>query len=193
MIGFLEGTVRATPTGTVIVTAGTGWAVHTPDTLADGAAVTVHVTTIVRETDISLYAFVDASHQQLFDLLLKAPGIGPAAALALLRNPGAAGVVEAILTNDTKALCAAKGVGAKAAAQIITSVKIPETLAAVLAGTAAARPVDDNDDLVDALVALGYPADDATRVISELHHAHPDFTDEDLIGTALMNLNTKVA
>jgi len=83
VIGYLEGVVRK---GCVVTSGGVGYFIHTPDELEVGSSVELWVETVVRQDAIVLYGFLDESGRDLFRALCKVTGVGPVAALALLRQ-----------------------------------------------------------------------------------------------------------
>ena len=117
---------------------------------------------IIREDAHTLYGFLDSGARRLFDLLLSVNGCGPKVALALLGQVGEDAVATAIATQDAKSLTRATGVGAKLAERIILELKDKiqeESLRRKLDVKPVAKAPDD--ELFDALVALGYRRSDA--------------------------------
>jgi Holliday junction DNA helicase RuvA len=175
MIGYLEGIVH----GRVVLTAaGVGYLVHTPAPLAQGQSVRLHVSTVVREDAITLYAFVDESELLLFDALCKVNGVGASSALAVLRDAGVAAVSSAVASKDPSRLGRVKGVGPKTAARIISDLRMPEGIAA------GESEVEADTELVGTLVALGFDRAAAIEAIASA----PTGDEEQVITTALASL-----
>ena len=88
-----------------------------------GDDVTVHVSLAIRESEWTLFGFVQQDERQLFMLLQSVTGIGPRLALALVGTLGVDTLVEAVLTENQKMISQAPGVGAKVAQRIILELK----------------------------------------------------------------------
>jgi Holliday junction DNA helicase RuvA len=104
---------------------------------------------------------LDGFQRKLFDLLLSVKGCGPRIGLALIGQLGEDAVAGAIVGQDSRALARATGVGPKLAERIILELKdkmAEETLhrraIASVAGKLAKQ--EPPDELMDALIALGY-------------------------------------
>lgn len=110
----------------------------------------------IREDAHDLYGFLTLSDLELFQRLLNISGIGPKAAANIL-SLGSEVVREAIMQGDVMRLSSAPSVGKKTAQKIILELKgqlVDE----------AAMPVGDVE-VVDALQALGYSAQDAREAV----------------------------
>lgn len=150
--------------GDTIDVAGVGYQVHPPRPLETGAEVTVWVHTVVRENDMSLYAFATRAERDLFLALTRVPGVGPRIALAAIGH-GPDKVVAAIGAQDVTALAKIPGVGRKTAAAIAAQVTVSDDLAAALGGGAGEPTVEDQ--LVQALTGLGVGAADARAAVAQ--------------------------
>ena len=152
--------------------------------LAQGATAKVYLHEHIREQSHDLFGFVQLDTKKLFEQLLGVKNVGPKVALAVLDIGPAARVRGAIAAGDVKLLQSAKGVGKRAAEQIVVELRDKVGLAA---GEAAEdiinRPgINTNDEAVEALVALGYTPQDAATA---LHKIDPDLPVEDRIKLAL--------
>jgi len=166
MIGRLRGTLVDREGGVVVVEcAGVGYEVQVPESvLVQLPTLDVEVTLltrqIFREDGVSLYGFLETFQRKLFDLLMTVKGCGPKVALSLIGSIGEDAVAGAIQAQDVKALVRAPGVGARLAERIILELreKIGEEQFArrVSAAAAVRTPMSPADELVDALLALGY-------------------------------------
>lgn len=172
MIGFLCGSVRH---GCVVTSCGTGYRVDTVDALIEGDQVELLIETISRDGDVRLFGFSTQAQLDAFRAIVKAPGVGPAAALSVLRALSLEELARALRDKDAAAIQKAKGVGAKAAGAIVTAVD-----AKVLDGiTPAAAPSTPKaqgtgDDLLDALCGLGYREPEARRALEGLEGEDAD-------------------
>lgn len=169
MIGRLRGEVLETGSGMVLVeVAGVGYEVLVPESVMvqmpkAGEAVDLRIRQVFREDGVSLYGFLEPFQRRLFDLLREVKGCGPRIALALLGQVGEHDVMNAILVQDPRILSRATGVGAKLAERIILELKSKvqeEALLQKVDVQAAVRvggnQAHSDDELIDALLALGY-------------------------------------
>ncbi len=159
MIAYLNGVVREP--GVIVTAGGVGYRVLSPTPLVPGASVELEITTTTgRDGAVTLYGFTNRPDQDVFLALVSLPGVGASTALALLRDLGAAGLVRAVQTGDSAALAQARGVGKSVAAKICTLARdrLP-TVDAELSGPA--------DELIAALVGLGFDDADARRAAAE--------------------------
>lgn len=180
MIGRLRGELVALEGNLAVVDCGgVGYEVLLPDAVAVhigavGDAVTLLTRQIVREDSLTLYGFLQPFQRRLFDLLLTVQGCGPKVALALLGQVGDEAVAGAVLAGDSRLLTRATGVGPKLAERIILELKAKmkeEALArkaeSVGKTSKDKAPATPSDDLLDALIALGYRRSEAESVANE--------------------------
>ena len=106
-----------------------------------------------------LYGFATPLEQELFERLIGVSGIGPKVALAVLSGIEPQELIRAIERGDLARLTAIPGVGKKTSERIVLELKDRLPLApaaAAVAGSAAPEPPAMRDDVVSALVNLGY-------------------------------------
>jgi Holliday junction DNA helicase RuvA len=152
-----------------------------------GSRVDLHVHTHVREDTLSLFGFATRLEKDLFVRLLAVNGVGPKTAVALLSGLGAEPLVEAVRRRDIKRLSGAPGIGRKTAERI--ALDLADRLDA-LAPADGAAPAGLKEDLVSALVNLGYNARAASEAAAgalDGAPAEPPF--EDLLRRALRTLS----
>jgi Holliday junction DNA helicase RuvA len=124
-----------------------------------GAAIALRIHTHVREDAFVLYGFATLLEQELFERLIGVSGIGPKVALAVLSGIEPQEFIRAIERGDLARLTAIPGVGKKTSERIVLELKdrLPRAqVAADLAGVAAPEAPILRDDVVSALVNLGY-------------------------------------
>jgi len=142
---------------------------------------------VFREDGQTMYGFVTADSRRLFDLLLGVSGCGPKSALSLLSLDETT-VARAIVQGDTKTLTRASGVGPKLAQKIIIDLK--DKVGAIVAhGNLAPRPVVavvEDDDLLAALLALGFRRAEAEPVAERARQEANDVAGQIRIATALL-------
>ncbi len=171
MIGRLRGELLSIEGGLATVDcAGVGYEVSLPDLAvlqlpAVGESVDLLTRQIFREDGVTLYGFTAPFQRRLFDLLLSVKGCGPRIALALIGQVGEDAVATAIVAQDARVLARATGVGARLAERI--NLELKDKMAEerfqqrVVASSARPARPEKADELVDALVALGYRRNEA--------------------------------
>lgn len=138
--------------------------------LPTGEAVKLYVYEHVREQAYDLFGFMQLDTKKLFEQLLGVKNVGPKVALAVLDIGNAAGVRGAIAAGDVKLLQSAKGVGKRAAEQIVVELRDKVGLnASEAAEGIVSRPgIATGDEAVEALISLGYSPQDATLALKEI-------------------------
>jgi holliday junction DNA helicase RuvA len=124
-----------------------------------GAGVALRIHTHVREDAFVLYGFATRLEQELFERLIGVSGIGPKLALAVLSGIEPEEFIRAIERGDLARLTAIPGVGKKTSERIVLELKdrLPSAhVAAEVAGVTASDAPILRDDVVSALVNLGY-------------------------------------
>ncbi|HZN02677.1 MAG TPA: Holliday junction branch migration protein RuvA [Candidatus Polarisedimenticolia bacterium] len=153
-----------------------------------GSRAELHVHTYVREDTLALYGFATRLEKLLFVRLLGVSGVGPKTAVALLSGLGAELLVEAVRRRDIRRLSGAPGVGRKTAERI--ALDLADRLDALAESAGTAAPSGVRDDLVSALVNLGYNARAASEAAAgALDGAVPEPPFEDLLRRALRTLS----
>jgi Holliday junction DNA helicase RuvA len=172
MIAHLRGKLLAKhPNQAVIETAGVGYDVTiTVPTFSDlpalGAEVALHIHTHVREDQIALYGFLRPSEKLLFEKLITVSGIGPKLAITILSGMAADEMVGAIRGNDIARLTRIPGIGKKTAERMVLELrdKPPEVSAVSAPAVAVMNPTEE--DVLSALVNLGYQRAAAEKALS---------------------------
>ncbi len=138
--------------------------------LASGEPAKLYVHEHIREQQYDLFGFVSLDTKLLFEQLLGVKNVGPKVALAVLDIGTAPAVRGAIAAGDVKRLQSAKGVGKRAAEQIVVELRDKVGLAASEAAEGiATRPgVNTQDEAVEALISLGYSPQDAAQALKDI-------------------------
>ncbi len=197
MIGRLRGRLAEKhPPRLLLDVNGVGYEVEAPMStfyqLPDlGEEVSLHTHLVVREDAQALYGFYTQRERALFRSLIKVSGIGPRVAITILSGISADDFVACVNLNDTAALTRLPGIGKKTAERLVVEMRdrladwgdgaTPATLAAP--GTVHPSGGDAVQDAVSALIALGYRAPDASRMVRAV--ATEDLGSEELIRRAL--------
>jgi Holliday junction DNA helicase RuvA len=198
VIAFLRGhVIDKQPNRLIVDVQGVGYELHVPlSTFYDagevGAAIALRVYTHVREEALQLYGFLTVLEQQVFERLIGISGIGPKLAIAVLSGIDPRELVVAVERGDVARLTAIPGIGKKTAERIVLELRdrLKQLDAAPLAGAAAAAaPIDRlREDLVSALVNLGYHRPQAEKTVDSTLKAHPDAGFEDALRRSLSGL-----
>ncbi len=195
MIARLSGPVLETADGRLVVECGgVGYEVNVPASVAlafrEGDLALLWVRQVVREDDVALYGFLDADQRRVFDLLREVKGCGPKTSLGVLSDLGADGAAAAIVTQDARALTRVSGIGPRLAERILLELKDKigevDLERRVRAATRVAVVAVPEDELVDALLALGYRRPEAEAAAASARDAHSEV--EDQLRAALRSL-----
>jgi Holliday junction DNA helicase RuvA len=184
MIGRLTGRLASkAPDRVLLDVGGVGYLVHIPlstfyelPEAEDPASLWVH--THVREDTLALYGFLTERERALFLLLLGVAGIGPKVALTVLSGIPPAELVEALRRQDVRRLVAVPGVGKKTAERMV--LELAEKAAGFTVEAPSGAPVAVSaDDVISALVNLGYRRAEAERAVDGIARtgAPADFGD----------------
>lgn len=172
MIGRLSGRLLAKhPPQIVIDVQGVGYELDVPmSTLyqlpATGAEVTLLTHLMVREDAHQLYGFATEAERAAFRQLLRISGVGARTALAVLSGMSVADLQQAVSAQDSGRLTKIPGIGKKTAERLMLELRDKLALAGV--ATPAAGAADPGNDVVNALLALGYNEREAAWAIKQL-------------------------
>lgn len=166
MIASVRGAVLAVRLDAAVVeVGGVGMRVQaTPATLAHlrvGQEATLHTSLVVREDSLTLFGFVDDDEREVFEVVQTVSGVGPRLALAMLAVHTPDGLRRAVAAGDLKALQRIPGIGTKGAQRIVLELKdrlgapAPDAVVGE-ADAAVPEPGDQRQQVVDALVGLGW-------------------------------------
>lgn len=142
----------------------------------------------VREQSYDLFGFTTPDIKHLFEQLISVKNVGPKVAMAVLDVGSEAVVRNAIANGDVKLLQTAKGVGKRAAEQIVVELRDKVGLGASEAAEGiVTRPgVDTQDEAVLALIGLGYTEADAASALKGIDNTLPT---EERLKRALKGVN----
>lgn len=188
MIGRVRGTLIEKVAPEVIVECGgVGYEIQMPMSsfykLPEvGAEATIVTHFVVREDAQLLYGFASKEERALFRELVKTNGVGPKMALAIMSGMSAEQFVDAVQAENVVGLTKIPGVGKKTAERLVVEMRdrlknfsaplltpYADRFAGVNDGDAAvsAQP-DPQEDAIAALVALGYKAAMASKVVKKV-------------------------
>ena len=175
--------------------------------LAIGNEATLLTEMVVREDSISLFGFADAWEKEWFNTLTKVQGVGSKVCLSILSVLTPVQLSQAIGAQDKTSFCRASGVGPKLAARIVTELKdkivtvpvnsnstevlnMPSTIADSISPVAE-TDYSKSDDVISALVNLGYQRLEAYRVVSRIIAENQDANIPTLIRLSLKEFANK--
>jgi len=172
MIAHVRGRLIAKhPNQAIVETGGVGYDINiSVPTFSDlpgvGAEVALHIHTHVREDSIALYGFLRPAEKQLFEKLIGVSGIGPKLAITILSGMAADEMVAAIRGNDIARLTRIPGIGKKTAERLVLELR--DRLPVAIAGETAAAPAMSavEEDVLSALMNLGYQRAAAEKALS---------------------------
>lgn len=196
MIGYLQGKLlRITPERVLIDVSGVGYDVNVPlstyyeiERAGPAAPVQLHIHTHVREDGIVLYGFWSEREKQLFEKLVSVNGIGPRGAQVVLSGMAPDDLVQALAQGDVARLVTIPGVGKKTAERMVLELR-DKMRALGPATTVAAAAAPPSDDLVGALVSLGYKPALAERAAAEVRRDNPQAAFHELLRMSLKRLS----
>jgi Holliday junction DNA helicase RuvA len=202
VISYVKGTLVEKEEDVIVVEAGDiGYNIHVPLSFLEelppiGEEVRVYTYLQVKEDAMTLFGFGSRQDLKMFKQLLGVNGIGPKGALGVLSAMSPDDLRLAIISGDAKAISRAPGIGVKTAQRVILDLKDRISMEDVFAkpeaqeGTAPARNggmKDAGKEAVDALVALGYSAMEATKAVRQVE-VTDTMTAEDVLKASLKYL-----
>lgn len=140
----------------------------------------------ISENAEELYGFSSLAAKKIFELLISVNGVGPKAAIAIMSLASPEEVRNAIANGDAAFISKASGVGKKSAERVIVDLRdkvgLPSKYGA--ADIVGAVKIDESDEALDALMALGFPLKEATDALAKVDASLPT---EERIKQALKN------
>lgn len=158
-----------------------------------GNEVKIYTYTYVREDVLALYGFLTKEDLQMFQLLLGVNGVGPKGALGILSMFSSTQLKLAVISQDSKTIAKAPGIGAKTAQRMIIDLKDKISLEDTLEQPNVATKEEwkgnkqAQSDAIEALTALGYSAADSLRAVKAVS-ATEDMDSEAILKAALKNI-----
>jgi Holliday junction DNA helicase RuvA len=170
MISLISGSLRAlTLDKAVIEVSGIGYSLlitpRTSSSLVLGSEVTFFTTLVVREDSLTLFAFLDSTERDTFEILQTVTGVGPKVALAITGALTPDDLARAISHEDIGAIEKVPGIGKKGAQRLILELK-----GKIHATSSEQRvPMAQSglrDQLIAALTGLGFSPKDSDAAIT---------------------------
>lgn len=172
MIGRLTGSLaEKNPPQIVLDVGGVGYELDVPMSTfynlpSAGERVTLLTHFAVREDGHYLYGFLSEAERFAFRQLLKISGIGARTALSVLSGLSVGDLAAAVAQQEVGRLIKVPGIGKKTAERLLLELK---GKLANTTGVSLAAAVDDaRQDILNALLALGYNDKEATAALKQL-------------------------
>ena len=200
MIAYLKGTLEEIGNDYIVVDVNNiGYQVKVSLRVIEGlpgvgSPLKIHTYTYVREDVIALYGFLTKDDLQMFLLLLGVNGVGPKGALGILSVFSAQELRLAIISQDSKTIAKAPGIGAKTAQRMLIDLKdkvsVEETFEKMGVESVVAANVDSKNsgarsDAIEALTALGYSASESMKAVNAVEIT------EDMSSDAILKMALK--
>ena len=191
MIGSLRGRLAAKHAPHIVLECnGVGYEVETPmSTFLDlptiGTELFLHTHLLVREDAQILYGFATDEERTLFRTLLKVNRVGAKMALGVLSAMTASDFRRCVEYEDAASLSRVPGIGKKTAERLIMEMrdKIDKVGTPSLPGQVVSVDASAQSEAFDALVALGYKANEVSKLLGKLDIENKSA--EDIIRQAL--------
>ena len=168
MLEFIEGKISdITPSYIVISTNGIGFQVYTPNpySFKESELTKVYLYNHIREEEYTLYGFKSKEERELFLKLINVKGLGPKTGIGILAGSTPNGIIDAIERENILYIKKFPKVGEKLARQIILDLK------GKVVSTNNKSNV--NEELIEALLALGYKRQDVSKISKEIDSTLP--------------------
>lgn len=196
MIGYLQGNLLSSTPETILLDVnGVGYEVHVSlSTLQEverrtGERIALFVHTHLREDEIALFGFWTDREKRLFLHLVSVSGIGPRLARAVLSGMPPDDLVSALAAGDLGRLSTIPGIGKKTAERMVLELREKVKALAAELPERADRPALADQDVVSALVNLGYKAAQAERAVAEVMREKPGGAFHEILRASLNKLS----
>lgn len=173
MIGRITGVlIEKNPPQVVVDINGVGYEIDVPMSTfynlpGTGERVSLHTHLIVREDAHLLYGFATDGERIAFRQLLKVSGVGPKVALAVLSGLSVNDLAVTVATQDAGRLTKVPGIGKKTAERLLLELRDRFKTSGAIS-SADSPAVSRGNDILNALIALGYNEREAQFAIRQL-------------------------
>jgi Holliday junction DNA helicase RuvA len=169
MIGKLTGTWGGSSDGMgLIEVGGVGYAVRVPFytlTTLPGTHLSLYIHTSVREDALDLFGFATQEELSFFRQLTSVSGVGPKTALGVLNVSDIKSLKRSIAAGDAAALTKVFGIGKKSAERIVVELRDKLSLEQSTTPQEVGSMSGDDGEVIEALMALGYKADESRQTL----------------------------
>ena len=167
MFEYIKGKIEEIESGYIVLdNNGLGYQIFTasPYSFEIGKEYKVFVYEQIREDENTLYGFKTKEEKEMFLKLIDVKGLGPKMAIPMLSDGSINGIIDAIERENILYLKKFPKIGDKVARQIILDLK----------GKLVSKEdsiMQKDDELTDALKALGYKPADIKRVLPKIDNS----------------------
>ncbi|MCX8129382.1 MAG: Holliday junction branch migration protein RuvA [Clostridia bacterium] len=199
MFAYIKGILSYKHNEYLVVEAnGIGYKIYTAISTVEAVGavnteVKIYTHLYVREDIMSLYGFSTMEELGMFELLISVSGVGPKAAISVISSVPPSKFGLAVITDDTKTLTKAQGIGNKMAQRIILELKdkIKKEQLVAVNNISEEQVVMNKEssrvsEAVSALMVLGYTPLEASKAVSAVYSEDMDL--EQIIKSALKGL-----
>ncbi len=163
MYSYIKGIVTQIESDHIVIENGKiGYLIYTPNpySFEENTEYKIYLYQYVKEDEISLYGFKKKEEKDLFLRLISVKGLGCKMAIPIIAASSPAGIIDAIERENILYLKKFPKIGDKVARQIILDLK----------GKLVSKetPNKNQDELIEALKALGYKNNDIVKVIKQI-------------------------
>jgi Holliday junction DNA helicase RuvA len=137
-----------------------------------GEEITLHTHLIIREDAHALYGFITRAECQLFQEIIKVNGIGPKVALAILSNLSVEEFISILQAQEINRLQKIPGIGIKTAQRLLVELQGKKSFFVPMAFNKKVMDIKAIQEATDALIALGYKANEATKAIAKVQNVN---------------------
>jgi Holliday junction DNA helicase RuvA len=192
MIAYLKGTlIHKTPGHVVVETGGVGYAAAIPVSsyvrLGEaGGTVELFIHTHLSDDALALYGFISREEKDMFLKLIGISGIGPKLAMNVLSGISPEDLAEAVRASDVARISLVPGIGKKTALRITMELQDKLEKKEKLLS---AKASPEKEDLLSALLNMGFRRKEAERAVDQTIAAHKPGTEfEKLLRDCLKRL-----
>lgn len=199
MIGHLRGrTIRLGLERVLLDVGGVGYELYASlSTLSDVEArgdgeVELYVYTHLWSDGIVLYGFSTELEKRLFERLITVSGIGPRLARGILSGMPPKDLIAALAAGDAARLTTIPGVGKKSAERMVVDLadKVADLAHGLPDAAGPSAESEADEELVSALVNLGYKRGPAEKAVRAALDENPDGAFHELLRASLKRISS---
>lgn len=131
---------------------------------------------VVRDDNISIYGFDVKEQLEIFQELLRVNGIGPRLALVIISTLSINQIINAVSSQQAYIFNQVPGIGNKTAQKIIF--QLNDRIKNIMGIRSISDAKEINNDLMDALIALGYSVVESQAALQSLPKDAPELLEE---------------
>ena len=177
MYAYLKGTVAEVSENSIVLdVGGIGYELnvssYTSSLVSVGDSKKFDTYLVVKEDEMSLYAFIDKREKNVFLRLISISGIGPKLALSVLGGMKLDDLVGSIISGNSSAINGIKGVGKKTAERIVMELKdkLDDISVSYTPLRKPSAPASEKEEeAINILVALGFKQEQAIRAVTSAY------------------------